>query len=41
LLLTFIRLANIFTLNQRKAAFTEACGRTVGWWSLMLNEPKE
>ena len=41
LLLTFIRFSNTFTSNQRKAAFTEACGRTVGWWSLMFNKPKE
>ena len=40
LLLTFIRFSNTFTSNQRKAAFTEACGRTVGWWSLMFNKPK-
>jgi len=39
LLLTFIRFSNTFTSNQRKAAFTEACGRTVGWWSLMFNKP--
>ena len=41
LLLTFIRFSNTFTSNQRKAAFTEACGRTVGWWSLIFNKPKE
>ncbi len=41
LLLTFIRFSNTFTSKQRKAAFTEACGRTVGWWSLMFNKPKE
>ena len=40
LLLTFIRFSNTFTSNQRKAAFTEACGRTVGWWSLIFNKPK-
>ena len=40
LLLTFIRFSNTFTSNQRKAAFAEACGRTVGWWSLMFNKPK-
>jgi len=41
LLLTFIRFSNTFTSNKRKAAFTEACGRTVGWWSLIFNKPKE
>lgn len=40
LLLTFIRFSNTFTTGQRKTAFTEACGRTVGWWSLMFNKPK-
>ena len=40
LLLTFIRFSNTFTSKQRKAAFTEACGRTVGWWSLMFNKSK-
>lgn len=41
LLLTFIRFSNTFTSNQRKAAFTEACGRIIGWWSLIFNKPKE
>ena len=41
LLLTFIRFSNTFTLNQRKVAFTEACGRMIGWWSLIFNKPKE
>ena len=41
LLLTFIRFSNTFTSNKRKAAFTEACGRIIGWWSLIFNKPKE
>nr|WP_315230789.1 glycosyltransferase [uncultured Flavobacterium sp.] len=41
LLLTFIRFSNTFTSSQRKAAFTEACGRMMGWWSLIFNKPKE
>ena len=41
LLLTFIRFSNTFTSNQRKVAFTEACGRIIGWWSLIFNKPKE
>lgn len=41
LLLTFIRFSNTFTSNQRKVAFTEACGRMIGWWSLIFNKPKE
>ena len=39
-LLTLIRFANAFTTNKRKEAFTEAMGRTVGWWSLLWNKPK-
>jgi len=41
LLLTLIRFSNIFTAGQRRQAFTEAVGRTVGWWSLFFNKPKE
>lgn len=40
ILLIFIRFSNIFTSNQKEAAFTEAFGRTVGWWSLIFNTPK-
>lgn len=40
LLLTIIRLSNVFTTNKREEAFTESVGRTVGWFSLWLNEPK-
>ena len=40
LLLTFIRFSNAFTTAKRKEAFTEGLGRTVGWWSLMFNQPK-
>jgi GT2 family glycosyltransferase len=40
LLLTLIRLGNTFTTAKPKAAFTEAIGRIVGWWSLFLNKPK-
>lgn len=40
LLLTIIRFGNTFTTSKPKAAFTEAVGRTVGWWSLFLNKPK-
>jgi hypothetical protein len=39
--LTIIRFSNTFTSSNKKEAFTEAAGRTVGWWSLMLNKPKE
>jgi GT2 family glycosyltransferase len=41
ILLTIIRFSNIFTTTKRKEAFTEALGRTIGWWSLLFNKPKE
>lgn len=40
ILLTLIRFSNIFTTTKRKQAFTEALGRTIGWWSLWVNKPK-
>jgi GT2 family glycosyltransferase len=40
ILLTLIRFSNTFTSSKRAAAFTEALGRTVGWWSLVINKPK-
>ena len=40
LVLTFIRFSNIFTTAKRKQAFSEAMGRTVGWWSLWFDKPK-
>ncbi|TDD98417.1 glycosyltransferase family 2 protein [Flavobacterium cellulosilyticum] len=40
LLLTFIRFSNTFTSIKKNQAFTEAMGRTVGWWSLWFNKPK-
>ena len=40
ILLTLIRFSNIFTTSKRKEAFTEAIGRTVGWLSLLIREPK-
>lgn len=41
ILLTIIRFTNTFTTSERKAAFTEALGRTVGWLSIPFNKPKE
>jgi GT2 family glycosyltransferase len=41
ILLTLIRFGNTFTTNKRKEAFTEALGRTIGWWSLLFDKPKE
>tara|TARA_R110002126_G_scaffold159889_4_gene307428 strand:+ start:651 stop:1643 length:993 start_codon:yes stop_codon:yes gene_type:complete len=40
ILLTVIRFTNVITSSSRKEAFTEALGRTVGWWSLLINKPK-
>jgi len=40
ILLTVIRHSNTFTTTKRKEAFTEALGRTAGWWSLWFNQPK-
>lgn len=40
IVLTMIRFSNTFTTTRRKQAFTEALGRTVGWWSLWFNKPK-
>jgi hypothetical protein len=39
ILLTLIRFSNTFTTNKKKEPFTEALGRTVGWWSLLFNKP--
>ena len=39
-LLTLIRFTNVLTTSKRKAAFTEAFGRTIGWWSLLISRPK-
>ncbi|RKR10956.1 GT2 family glycosyltransferase [Flavobacterium sp. 90] len=39
-LLTIIRWSNVITEPNKKEAFTEAIGRTVGWWSLLFNKPK-
>lgn len=40
LLLTLIRFTNTFTANKKKEAFTEAMGRAIGWWSLLVNRPQ-
>jgi GT2 family glycosyltransferase len=40
ILLTLIRFSNTFTTTKKKEAFTEAIGRTIGWWSLLVNKPK-
>lgn len=40
-LLTLVRFSNVFDASslRRKEAFTEAMGRTMGWWSLIFNRP--
>ncbi|MCC8358539.1 glycosyltransferase family 2 protein [Salinimicrobium sediminilitoris] len=40
LVLSIVRLMNILTTREKKAAFTEGIGRIVGWWSLVWNPPK-
>jgi GT2 family glycosyltransferase len=40
IVLTMIRFSNTFTTIKKKEAFTEAVGRTVGWWSLLVNKPR-
>ncbi|KAF2333105.1 glycosyltransferase family 2 protein [Flavobacterium daemonense] len=40
-LLTLIRFTNAVTEKDKKAAFDEALGRTIGWWSLLFNKPRE
>ncbi|WP_281336358.1 glycosyltransferase family 2 protein [Flavobacterium eburneipallidum] len=40
ILLTVIRFSNALTSSKKKEAFTEAMGRTIGWWSLFCNKPK-
>ncbi len=40
LTLTLVRFGNSITTNEKKEAFTESIGRTVGWFSLIWNKPK-
>lgn len=40
ILLTLIRFSNTLTTSKRKEAFTEAIGRTIGWWTLFISKPK-
>lgn len=40
LLLTIIRLTNVFNTSKRREAFTETTGRIVGWVTLFFNKPK-
>jgi GT2 family glycosyltransferase len=38
-LLTFIRLTNVITTKDKKAAFTESIGRASGFFSILFNSP--
>ncbi|MBL4604345.1 MAG: glycosyltransferase family 2 protein [Flavobacteriaceae bacterium] len=40
ILLAMIRFSNVFTSSDRKGAFTESVGRIHGWFTLVLNKPK-
>lgn len=40
ILLIITRFSNIFNTKKRKEAFTEALGRTVGWWGSIFSKPK-
>jgi hypothetical protein len=40
ILLTLIRFSNALTSVKKKEAFTEALGRTLGWFTLLYNKPK-
>ena len=40
ILLILIRFSNAVTGKNKKEAFIEAVGRTVGWWSLFFDKPK-
>ena len=40
ILLTLIRFTNIITEKNKKEAFTESIGRSVGWLSLFFKKPK-
>lgn len=39
LLLTLVRCSNVLTGPDRKAAFYESIGRSIGWWSVIFNKP--
>lgn len=40
LLLTLVRIGNIFSTPDKKKALVESTGRLVGWWSLFYHEPR-
>jgi GT2 family glycosyltransferase len=40
ILLGLIRFSNVLTTSDKREAFTEAMGRMVGWWSLLIVKPK-
>lgn len=40
ILLMFVKLTNVLNTSGRREAFTESCGRLIGWLSLIYNKPK-
>lgn len=40
ILLILVRFSNIVSTDKKKEAWSEALGRTVGWWSLFINKPQ-
>jgi GT2 family glycosyltransferase len=40
LLLSLVRIINIFNTNDKITAFSEGMGRITGWFSLLFNKPK-
>ncbi|MEO8516047.1 MAG: glycosyltransferase family 2 protein [Flavobacterium sp.] len=40
IVLILIRFSNTFTTSKSKEAFTEASGRTIGWFSLFFKKPR-
>ena len=40
LLLTLVRFSNVLNKHESRIALSEATGRFVGWWKLLVNKPK-
>ena len=40
-LLTLIRFSNVFDSGDKKGAWQETRGRLAGWWSVIINPPKQ
>lgn len=41
ILLIIIRFTNVITERKKKEAFTEAAGRSIGWWCLIFSRPNK